>query len=115
MRDSADHLMTVEHDTKYKAACPIRAVEQYIAVGTALGWNMTEGCIFTKISQRPNMGTPIRGKTSISAPDMTKALKVHARTAEERTAFDMHSFRSVGALARTLAGEGLPTVVQRTL
>ena len=41
MRDGADHLMTVEYDTKRMTKCPIRAVEQYIAVGTALGWNMT--------------------------------------------------------------------------
>ena len=40
MRDGADHLMTVEYDTKRMTTCPIRAVEQYIAVGTALGWNI---------------------------------------------------------------------------
>ena len=33
----------------------------------------------------------IRRKTPISAPDMTKALKVHAYNARERTAFTMHS------------------------
>ena len=46
MRDGADHLMTVEYDTKRMTTCPIRAVEQYIAVGTALGWNMTQGYLF---------------------------------------------------------------------
>ena len=35
----------------------------------------------------------IRRKTPISAPDMTKALKVHAHNARERTAFTMHSPR----------------------
>ena len=72
MRDGADHLMTVEYDTKRMTTCPIRAVEQYIAVGTALGWNMTQGYLFPRISRRPNTGTPIRGITPISAPDMTK-------------------------------------------
>ena len=48
MRDGADHLMTVEYDTKRMTTCPIRAVEQYIAVGTALGWNMTQGYIFSE-------------------------------------------------------------------
>ena len=43
IRDGADYLMTVEYDTKRMTTCPIRAVEQYIAVGTALGWNMTQG------------------------------------------------------------------------
>ena len=113
MRDGADHLMTVEYDTKCMTTCPIRAVEQYITVGTALGWNMTQGYLFPRISPRPNTGAPIRGKTPISAPDMTKALKVHARNAGERTAFTMHPFRSGGALTWTLAGEDLPTVMQR--
>ena len=113
MRDGADHLMTVEYDTKRMTTCPIRVVEQYIAVGTALGWNMTQGYLFPRISRRPNTGAPIRGETPISAPDITKALKVHARNAGERTAFNMHSFKSGGALTRDLAGEDLPTVMQR--
>ena len=113
MRDGTDHLMTVEYDTKRMTACPVRAVGQYIAVGTALGWNMTEGYLFPRISRRPNTGTLIRGKMRISALDMVKALKVHARDAGERTTFTMHSFRSGGALTRALAGEDLPTVVQR--
>ena len=113
MRDGTDHLMTVEYDTRRMTTCPIRAVEQYIAVGTALGWNMTQGYLFPRISRRPNTGAPIRGKTSISAPYMTKALKVHARDAGVRTAFTMHSFRLGGALTRALAGEDLPIVVQR--
>ena len=32
MRDGAGHLMTVEYDTKRMTACPVREVEQYIAV-----------------------------------------------------------------------------------
>ena len=38
--DGADHLMPVEYDTKRMNTCLIRAVEQYIAVGTAPGWVM---------------------------------------------------------------------------
>ena len=105
--------MVVEYDTKRMTTCLIRAVEQYIAVGTALGWNMTQGYLFPRISRRPNTGAPIRGKTPISAPDMTKALKVHARNAGERTAFTIHSFRSGGVLIRALAEEDLPTVMLR--
>ena len=112
-RRGADHLMTVEYDTKRMTTCPIRAVEQYIAVGTALGWIMTQRYLFPRISRRPNTGAPLRGKTPITAPGMTKALKVHARNAGERTAFTMHPFRSGGALTRALAGEDLPTVMQR--
>ena len=72
MRDGADHLMTVEYGTKRMTTCPIRAVEQYIAVGTALGWNMTQGYLFPRISRRPNTGAPIRGKPPISAKGYDK-------------------------------------------
>ena len=99
MRDGADHLMTVEYDNKRMPTHPAKAVEQYIAVGTALGWNRTEGYLFPRISRRPNMGISIRGKTPISAPDMTKSLK-------------MHSFRSGRVLTGALAGEDLSTVMQ---
>ena len=61
MRDGADHLMTVEYDTKRMTTCPIKAGEQYIVVGTALGWNMTQGYLFPRISRRPNTGAPIKG------------------------------------------------------
>ena len=44
---------------------------------------------------------------------MTKALKVDACNAGERTAFTIHSFKSGGALTRDLAGDDLPTVMQR--
>ena len=46
---------------------------------------MPQGYLFPRIFRRPNTGIPIRGKTSITAPDMTKALKVHARNAGEET------------------------------
>ena len=52
---------------------------------------MTEGYLFPRISRWPNTETPIRGRTPISAPDMIKALNVHARNTGERTAFTTHS------------------------
>ena len=113
IRDGADHLTIVEYITKRMTRCPVRAVEQYIGIGTALGWDMTQGYLFPRSLRRPNTRTPIRGKPPISALDMTKVLKVHARNAGERTAFTMHSFRSEGPLTRALAGEDLPTAMQR--
>ena len=75
---------------------------------------MTQGYLFWRSSRRLNTRTPIRGKTPISAPDMIKVLKEHARNVGDRNAFTMHSFRSGGPLTRALAGENLPTVMQRT-
>ena len=113
MRDGADHLMTVEYNIKCMATCPIRAVEQYVAVGTALGWDMTTGYLFSKISKQRITGTPVRVNTPMSAPDITKVQKARARGAGERGSFTMHSFRSGGALTRAIEGEDLPTVMQR--
>ena len=36
MRDGADHLMTVEYDTKCMTTCPIRAVEQYVTTSALI-------------------------------------------------------------------------------
>ena len=110
MRDEANRLMTVEYNTKRMTTCCVRAVEQCIAVEAALGWNMTQGYLYAWFSRRPNTGTPIRGKSPIGG----KVPKMHARNAGERTAFTMHSFRSGGALTLALAGEDLPSVMQRT-
>ena len=68
MWDGADHLMAVDYSTNWMATCGRRAVQQYIGVGTTLGWNMTEEYIFLRIAQRPNTETSIRGKTLISTP-----------------------------------------------
>ena len=62
MRDGADHLMTVEYDSTRMTTCPVRAVEQYIAVGTALGWKMTQGYLFPRISRRPNTENLLEGR-----------------------------------------------------
>ena len=76
MQDGADHRMTVEYDTKrMTTSCPVRAVEEYIAVGTALGWNSTEGYLFPRVFRRPNTGKPFRGKTSIISTRYGKGAK----------------------------------------
>ena len=46
LRDGADHLISVPDDEKYVAVCPVRAVEKWIAVGQAAGWDMTSGYLF---------------------------------------------------------------------
>ena len=106
MRDGTDHPMTVQYDTDVWPRAPQE--EQ-----SALGWNMTEGYPFPKISQPPNTRTPVWGKAPISAPYMKKSLKNHARNTEEHTVFTMYCFSSGGALSRALAGEDLPTITQR--
>ena len=74
LRDGADHLISVPYDEKYVAVCPVRAVEQWIAVGRAAGWDMTSGYLFFEISTGPN-GRPVKGSLPISAAKMSTKLK----------------------------------------
>ena len=60
MRDGADHLLTAAYDNKSLAICPVRAVEQYIQIGSAVGWDMTKGYLFPTISTGPRKTRPLR-------------------------------------------------------
>lgn len=50
LRDGSDNLLTVPYDDEHYDTCPIRAVEQFVAVGTHEGWDMTKGYLFPDIS-----------------------------------------------------------------
>lgn len=43
MMDGADHLITIPYEEVYVATCPIKAVEQWIAVVNHAGWGMAQG------------------------------------------------------------------------
>ena len=112
-RDGVDHLISVAYNHECLATCPVMAVEQLIAVGSAIGWDMTRGYLFPRISRDAEGGAAIRGKAPMSAAEMTHALKSHARAAGEKSDFSMHSFRSEGAITRALRGEDLSSVMER--
>ena len=113
MRDGADHLISVAYNHDCLATCPFTAVEQLVAIGSAIGWDMTRGYLFPSISRDAEGGAPIRGKAPMSAAEMTHALKSHARAAGEKADFSMHSFRSGGAITRALRGEDLSSIMER--
>ena len=97
MRDGTDHLfISVAYNHECLATCPVTAVEQLIAVGSAIGWDMIRGYVFPSISRDVEGGAPIRGKAPMSAAEMAHALKSHARAAGEKADFSMHSFCSDG-------------------
>ena len=102
----------VSYDRQCWATCPVRAVEQFVATGTASGWD-TKGYLFPKISPGKSGGLPIRGSRPISAPQMTTTLKAYVIAAGECGEYSMHSFRSEGAISQALAGENLRSIVQR--
>ena len=78
LRDGADHLISVPDDEKYVAVCPVQAVEKWIAVGQAAGWDMTSGYyLFFEISTGPN-GRLVKGSLPISATKMSTKLKEYA-------------------------------------
>ena len=51
MRDGADHLISVAYNQECLATCPVTAVEQLVAIGSAIGWDMTRGYLFPSISR----------------------------------------------------------------
>lgn len=99
--------MTVAYNEKYVATCPVRAVEQFIAVGKHVGWDMTtSGYLFPAIFAAEKKGNmPIRGRDALTAPQMSQSLKEYALEAGEKADLSMHSFRSGGAVSRALARE----------
>lgn len=113
LRDGSDHLLTVPYDEKYISTCPILAIEQFVAVGTHVGWDMSKGYLFPNISVEEKTGQPVRGTKSLTRAQMTSLLKASAKAARVSGDFTMHSFRSGGAVSRSLAGDDLSTVMQR--
>ena len=76
LRDGADHLLTVPYTEDFVATCPVKAVEQFIAVGTHLSWDMTTGYLFPAILPAAEVGgKPIRGQNPSSASQMTAKKK----------------------------------------
>ena len=112
-RDGADCHISVAYNHECLATCLVAAVEQAIAVGSAIGWDMTRGYLFPSICRDAEGGAPIRGKVPMSAAKMTHALKSHARVAGEKADFSAHSFRSGGAITRALRGDDLSSIMER--
>ena len=106
MKDGADHHISVPYNHECLATCPVTAVDQLIAVGSALGWDMTRGYLFPSISRDAEGGASICGKASMSAAEMTHALKSHARAAGEKADFSIHYFRSGGGTHKGLERGG---------
>lgn len=113
MRDGADHLITIPYDDKYCDTCPIRAVEQWIAVGYFVGWDMKKGYFPPSMSTNRNSGESVRGSLHLSASQMAMLLEQNAVAAGLRADFSMHSFRSGGAVSRALAGDDLSTIIMQ--
>ena len=72
MRDGADHLLTITYDNQSLMICPVRAVEQYIQIVTAAGWDMTKGYLFPIITE----GNGEARTSPLSAVQMIKYLKL---------------------------------------
>ena len=96
IRGGGDYLISVAYNHECLATYPVKAVEHLITVGSVIGWDMTRGYLFPSIARDAEGGAPIRRKASMSAAEMTHALKSHARATGEKADFSMHSFRSGG-------------------
>ena len=114
MRYGADHLISVAYNHECLVTCPVTAVEQLIAVGSAIGWDMTRGYLFPSISRDAEGGAPVRCKAPMSAAEMTHALKSHAQAAGEKADLSRAFFPfGGGAITRALRGEDLSSIMER--
>ena len=49
MRDGADHLLKVPYDEQHADTCPIGTVENWVAIGKFVGWDMEKGYLLSLI------------------------------------------------------------------
>ena len=59
VKDRTNHLISVACNHECLVTYPVAAVKQLITVGSAMGWDMTRGCLFPSISRDAEGGTPI--------------------------------------------------------
>ena len=52
--------VTIPYNEIHLDACPIRAVEQWVAVGEFVGWNVHKGYVLTGISTDQKSGKQVR-------------------------------------------------------
>lgn len=107
--------MTVPYDDVHVATSPVRAVEQFVAVGNHIGWDMSKGYLFPSINPPRPGEPPVRGSVPLSTRQMSQPLKRHATNPGEKGEFSMHFFQWRGAVSRALAGEYLSSIMQRAL
>ena len=94
-------LVTKSHnETRRREHYITLTVEQFMAVESHAGWDMSKCYLITTISQRE---TAVRGSGPISAKQMTAILNKYAKEIGELQAFSMHSFRSRGAVSRAFS------------
>ena len=74
-RDGADHIITVPYEESEVSIYPVRAVEQWVAVATCAGWDMTKGYLFPGIDHMEGSQTPIRAKQGVTTQSMSQELK----------------------------------------
>ena len=113
-RDGADHIITVPYEESELSIFPVRAVEQWVAVATWAGWDMTKGYLFPRIDRMEGSQTPIiKAKQRVTTQSMSQELKKYAKQAGEWQDFSVHSFRSQGAIVRALTGDSLEPMMQK--
>ena len=103
------------YDKQSLAILPVQAVEEYIQIGTAVGWNMTKGYLFPTITEESWGSKPHRRTSLLSATQITKYPRWHSAAENMRHYFSRPPFRSGGAISQALEGEILASMMQRAL
>lgn len=74
---------------------------------------MTSGYMFPSISPGEKGEEPVRGSSPVKLPQMLATLKRYAVKAGEAQEFTLYSFRAGGAISWALAGDSLPSIMQK--
>ena len=64
IRNGSDYHVAADYDAECLTLCPIRAVEQYIDIGKAAGWDISTEYLFPVIGEQG--GAPARGSKPVT-------------------------------------------------
>ena len=93
---------SVPYEEVRVAACPIKAVEQWIAVGMPARWGMTQGYLFPHTTAGADR-IPVREYFLLTAPQIPALLKHHPAAANEKQDSSTQPLRPGGAVSRSCA------------
>ncbi|CAN0101716.1 unnamed protein product, partial [Sphacelaria rigidula] len=111
LREGSRHVCHVAPDRDILDTCAVAALQVYAKAMKLCGWQGSQGSLFPEIRMTGDIRLA-KCDTAMTPRAMTARLQKHAQRAGlgDRN-FTMHSFRVGAAVARTIAGQDVATVM----
>ncbi|CAM9967931.1 unnamed protein product, partial [Sphacelaria rigidula] len=111
LREGSRHVCHVAPDRDMPDTCAVAALQVYAQAMKSCGWQVSQGFLFPEIRRTGDIKLA-KCDTAMTPRAMTARLQEHAQRAGlgDRN-FTMHSFRVGAAVARTIAGQDVATVM----